>query len=107
MKIKKSIDNMNYDELQSKKDKILFERFIGIILLVALFSGSLILMMIRDFTLLEIENMNEYIIWSLSAYGLIALGALGIIQIFITTIDYHRVLSNIKSRIDNDAGERY
>lgn len=107
MKKKKNIDKMNYDELQIKKEKILFERFIGLVLLLALLLGALILIMIRDITLLDVNYMDDYITWSLSAYILIALGGLGIIQIFISTVDYHRVLMTLKSRLDKDAGDEY
>ena len=107
MKSKKSIDSMNYEELQTKKEKVLFERFLGIILLLAFFLGGLILMMIRDISILDLEYLEEYITWTVSAYGLIALGSLGIIQIFVSTVDYHRVISNLKSRMDRDAGEKY
>ena len=106
-KINKTIDKMNYDELQQKKDMLLFQRFIGIILLIALLLGFLILVMIKDINVLDSDFYEDYVSWVLSAYGLVALGALGIIQIFLSTVDYHRVLSNLKSRMDKDAGGSY
>lgn len=106
MKRKKSINDMNYDELHKKKDRLLFERFLGIILSSALLLGILILIMIKDIALLDTELLSDYIRWNLSAYSLLGLGALGIIQIFLTTVDYHRCLSNIKKNIDG-VGEIY
>lgn len=101
MKKKKSINDMNYDELHKRKDQLLFERFLGIILSSALLLGVLILIMIKDISLLDAEFVSDYIRWNLSAYALLGLGALGLIQIFLSTIDYHRCLSKIKKQIDN------
>lgn len=103
MKKKKSINNMNYDELQKRKDELLFERFLGIILLTALLLGILLLVMLKDMSILDSQLFNEYVLWNLSAYALIAMGALGIIQIFLSTIDYHRCLSNIKRCINDNS----
>ena len=96
MKKKKSIDKMNYEELQKRKSELLFERFLGIILLTALLLGILLLIMLKEMSILDNDLFGEYVMWNLSAYALIAMGALGIIQIFLSTIDYHRCLFNIK-----------
>lgn len=103
MKKKKSIEEMNYDELQKKKEELLFERFLGIILLTALLLGILLLIMLKEMDILSNDLFGEYVMWSLSAYALIAMGALGIIQIFLSTIDYHRCLSSIKRNINENS----
>ncbi len=101
-KKKKSINNMNYDELLNRKNELVYEGFLGVILLSSLVLGVMLLIMIRDIQLLDSSITEEYIRWWLSAYGLIALGALGIIQIFLSSVDYERCLSRIKHVISDD-----
>ncbi len=103
MSKRKSIDKMSYDELQKRKDELLFERFLGIILLTALLLGILLLIMLKEMSILDNNLFGEYIMWNLSAYALIAMGALGIIQILLSTIDYHRCLSNIRKNINENS----
>ena len=80
MKKRKSINNMNYDELQNRKSELVFEGFLGIFLLVALVLGVLLIVMIGDVSILNEDVLRDYISWFISAYGLIALGGLGIIR---------------------------
>ena len=99
---KKSINNMSYDELDKKKKELVFSGFLGAVMVFALFLGIIIMVMLDNSALLYDDSLEYYIIWNLSAYVLLGIGGVGIIQILTCIIDYNKCLFNMKKIIDDE-----